>query len=136
MTIGISTAMRNSRLQLILDAMDAGGGAATLKFYTGPRPATGAAITTETLLATLTCSDPVGTITTGVLTFDAVTEDSSADDTGTVAWARVDDSTTTFVCDLSVTVIAGGGDIEINTTGIVAGSPVSIVSAVITEGNA
>ena len=136
MAIGMASTLRNARLTEIIAAMDAGVGSATLKFYTGTRPATGAAITTETLLGTLTFADPVGTVTAGVLTFDAITEDSSADADGTATWARIQDSDLTFVMDLSVTATSGGGDIELNTTSIVTGGPIRVTSAQITEGNA
>ena len=43
-----SDALRTSRAQLLAAAIDEGSaGAATLKIYTGPRPAPGAAITTQ-----------------------------------------------------------------------------------------
>lgn len=135
MTIGLNLTIRNARLTQILNAIDAGAAAATLKFYTGPRPATGAAITTETLLGTLTFSDPSGSVANGVLTLNAITEDSSADADGTAAWARVEDSDLNFVMDLSVTATGGGGDIELNTTSIVTGGPIRVTSASITEGN-
>lgn len=135
MTIGMIEALRNARLQAIVDKMDAGAGPATLKFYTGTRPATGAAITTEILLGTLTFSDPCGVVSAGVLTFSAVTEDSSADADGTATWARIQDSDLNFVMDLTVTATGGGGDIELNNVNIVTGGPIRVTSAQFTEGN-
>jgi hypothetical protein len=132
--MNLPVAMRNARLQLLVDAIDGGAGAGTLKFYTGPKPATGAAITTETLLGTLTLSDPCGTVATGVLTFAAITQDAAADATGTAVWARALDSTGAFCADFTVGTSAA--DIILNTVSIVAGGPISITSFTITAGNA
>lgn len=137
MTIGMVEALRNARLDEITAAMDAGSGAAKLRIYTGPRPATGAAITTETLLAELTFSDPSASgASGGVLTLDPITQDSSADATGTAAWARILDSDNNFVMDLSVGAAGSGADIELVSTSITTGQPVAIAAATITEGNA
>jgi len=134
----MATALRNARLQEIADAIDGGAGAGTLKIYDGTRPATGAAITTETLGATLTFSDPsAATIAAGLLTFAAITEDASADANITASWARVADSTGAFVCDLDVGATGSGADIEITNVNIIAGEPVSTTGTqTITEGGA
>ena len=70
MTMSLAESLRNARLDLIATAIDAGAGAGTLKFYNGDRPTTGAAITTQTLLATVTFADPcvASGATGGVLT--------------------------------------------------------------------
>ena len=134
MTIGLAPAIRNARLQVIADAINAGAGAGTLKFYSGARPVTGGAVTT--LLATLTFSDPANaSIASGVLTFSAITQDASADATATATWARIQDSTGAFVADLSVGAVGSGADIILNNTSIVAGGAVSILSFSITEGS-
>ena len=135
MTMGLLSTLRDSRLQIISDAIDAGATGGTLKIYDGVRPATGGAVTT--LLATLTFDvTSASTITAGVLTFDTITDDSSADATGTASWARCADSDTTFVCDLSVGATGSGEDIELDSVSIVAGTTVSVTSGTITAGNA
>jgi hypothetical protein len=127
MAAGYATALRNSMLQALADAINAGAGAGTIKIYTAARPATGAAVGGATLLATLTFSDPAQSgIAAGVLTFAAVTSDASADATGTAAWARIESSTPGFVADISVSATGGGGDLQLNTTSIVTGGTVSI----------
>lgn len=136
MAMGFNATLRTARAQKIIDAIDAGTGPGTLKFYTGTRPATGEAITTETLLGTCIFSDPCGTISNGVLTFSAVTQDAAADASGVCSWARVQDSAGVFVMDLAVGGTGSGADIILNTTSIVVGGPISVTSAVITEGNA
>ena len=137
MALTLATSLRTTRVALIKDAIDAGSGPGTRNIYTGPRPATGAAITTETLLGTLTFADPCGTVVDGVLTFDAITADAAADASGDAVWYRDQDSAGAFVMDGSITATGGGGDMTLNTTSIVAGGPISVTGTMtITEGGA
>jgi hypothetical protein len=118
----------------VLNAIDAGAGAGTVKVYSGTVPANvGTAITDQTLLATLTLSDPCGSVSNGVLTFSAITEDSSGDANGTPTFARIADSAGNNVAQ--VTAGVGSGELNFGAA-IVAGQPVQISSFVITEGNA
>jgi len=133
---GLSTTVRNNRLTQIINAIDGGSGNGTIKPYTGTRPATGGAITSQVLLGTLTFSKPCGTVSSGVLTFAAIAADSSADADGTATWARIADSAGTFVGDVDIGVSGSGATIVMNTTSIVAGGSISITSAQINDGNA
>ena len=134
MAISYSTTVRSSRVTAVKDAIDGGSGAGTIKVYSGSVPANvGASLGAATLLATLTCSDPCGTVSNGVLTFSTVTDDSSGDASGTPTFARVADSSATNV--LQCTAGVGSGDLNFGAA-IVSGQPVSITSFVITEGNA
>lgn len=124
--------VKNSVLTPLKDAIDAGSGAGTIKIYNGTQPTTAAdAVTTQTLLGTLTFSDPCGTVATGALTMSAITQDSSADATGTATWARIADSAGNTVMDVNVSVTGGGGALQLNTTSIVSGGPILISSFVI-----
>lgn len=135
MALGINVTVRNAMLNAIRDAADAGAGAAVVKIYVAPRPATGGAATT--LLGTVACSDPCAPdAASGVLTFGAFTEDPSADTDGTAAWARLETSTGGFVTDMSVGEAGSGADLIMNTTTIVTGGPIRIDSGTITAGNA
>jgi hypothetical protein len=132
MTVGLATTLRNSRADAIKTAIDAGAGPGMIRVYDGTRPATGGSATN--LLATLTCSDPsAGAAAAGALTLSAITSDASADATGTATWARIVDSTGTFVLDCSVGT--SGADINFNTVSFVIGAAIAITSAVFTEGN-
>lgn len=125
-------AVRNNRLTQVANAINAGSGAGKLRIYNGTRPSTGGSATT--LLAELTLSDPCqASITGGVLTFDTISSDSSADATGTATWFRIVDSDNNFVCDGDVGT--SGADLNLNTTSLVAGQTVAITSAAITAGN-
>lgn len=131
--IKLSTATRTAMANAIIAQIDADSGAATLKFYTGTQPAgPGTAITDQVLLGTLTCSDPAATASAGVITFDAITQDSAADDSGTATWARLADNSGDAVADFDVTNNAGFGAIKLNTTTVVAGGPIAITSFTIT----
>ena len=136
MALGLDVSIRNSRAQTVVDAIDAGSAAGELKLYTGVRPATGAALSGNTLLGTLTFSDPCGTISAGVLTFDPVADDISADDTGTLTWGRFQDSDGNFVMDADCGVSGSGATLIFNTVSIIAGGVLRITSGVLTEGGA
>lgn len=132
MALAYSTTLRNTRLDAIDDAANGGAGAGLLRIYDGTRPATGG--TATTLLAELTFSDPAfGAAGSGIITASAITQDASANATGTATWFRVVDSSATFVMDGNVGT--SGSDLNMTTTSIVATQPVSCSSFVITEGN-
>lgn len=130
MALAYSTAIRNA----MLDAITTGAGAnALLRIYDGTRPATGG--TATTLLAELTCNATFAPSASGaVLTLNSITQDSSANASGTATWFRIVKSDgTTHVMDGNVGT--SGSDLNLTTTSIVATQPVSVTSFVITEGN-
>lgn len=129
MTLGFSTALRNARADAITTAA---GASAKIRIYSGTQPATGG--TATTLLAELPCSATFAPAASGgVLTVNAITQDSSADATGTASWFRVLTSGNTAVID--GTVSTSGADLNLTSVSIVATEPVSITSMVLTEGN-
>jgi hypothetical protein len=129
MALAYSTTVRNGMLDQITSAIGASG---LLRIYDGTRPASGG--TATTLLAQLALSATAApAAAAGVLTFNAITQDSSADATGTATWGRVTTSGGTFVIDFSIST--SGSDMNMTTTSIVATQPVSCSSFVITEGN-
>lgn len=129
MAIAYATTLRNAMLDEITAAA---GGSALLRIYDGTRPATGG--TATTLLAELTCNATFApSASGGVLTLNSITQDSSANATGTATWFRIVTSGGTFVLDGNVGT--SGSDLNMTTTSIVATQPVSVTSFVITEGN-
>lgn len=129
MALAYSTALRNTRMDAITTAIGASG---FLKIYSGTRPATGGTVTT--LLATLTLNSTfAAAAASGVLTANAITQDSSAAATGTATWFRITTSGGAFVMDGNVGT--SGSDLNLTTTSIVATQPVSVTSFVDTEGN-
>ena len=104
-----------------------------LRIYDGTQPATAdTAITTQVLLAELRFNATAApAASNGVLTFNAITQDSSANNTGTASWFRAlksDGSTVLF----DGTVGTSGCDMSIYTTSIVAGAIVGVSSFVYT----
>jgi hypothetical protein len=130
--------LRNAMLDEITAEIDAGTGAGKIRIYDGTIPADAdTAITTQTLLAELPCSDPCAPAASGgVLTFSAITADADAAATGTASWFRIVDSDNNTVLDGDVTATSGGGDLELDSTSITINQQVSITSLTITEGNA
>lgn len=129
MALGFVTTLRNARLDAITTAVGTSG---KIRIYSGTRPATGG--TATTLLAELPCSATFApAAASGVLTLNAITQDSSADATGTAAWFRILTSANAAVVDGNVGT--SGSDLNLNTTSIVTGGPVAISSFTITEGN-
>jgi len=122
--------LRNAMLDAITTRA---GNAALLRIYDGTRPATGG--TATTLLAELTCGTPFAAgASGGVLTLGAITQDASANATGTATWFRIVKADgTTHVLDGNVGT--SGSDLNLTTTSIVATQPVSVSSFTITEGN-
>lgn len=130
MALGYATGVRNAKLDAITTFA---GNGAKLRIYSGSRPATGG--TATTLLAELTCGTPFASASaSGVLTLSTITNDASADATGTATWFRIVKSDgTTHVMDGNVGT--SGSDLNLNTTSIVAGGPVAVSSFTITDGN-
>lgn len=101
MTMGCSTALRTVWAQgMITEA----GASAKFKFYNGTRPATGAAITSQTLGATLTMGTTIGTAGSGVIDIDeaGMTQNSANHVSMTPTWIRLTKSNDTFVSDFSI----------------------------------
>ena len=136
MTIGIGTSLRDSRLALIKDAIDAGSAESKLQIYSGSRPTTGEEVDeyTNSLLVEFELPYPCGTVSEGVLTFDSISG-VSAIASGTAVWARLLDADEDFVADMSVSDMTGSGDVKIDSVELVIGDSISCTLATITEGN-
>lgn len=131
----LSAAARSAMGQALISTFDAAAGPCTLKFYDGAMPASVAtAVTTQVLLGTLTCNDPVASEATGIVTFNTITQDDAADASGTVTWARLFDGAGVAQMDMDVSNAAGAGVIKMNTVTIVAGGPIKVTSFTITMG--
>lgn len=123
----------------VVDRLDAGAGAGLLRIYDGTQPAGGPdeAVGTQTLLAELTLSDPAfgaaaDAAPGGQATANAISDDPSANATGTASWFRAVDSVGVAVIDGDVSATGGGGDLELNSTSISAGATVSVTSWTVT----
>lgn len=128
MTIQLSIAVRNAMLDSIESTI---GTAAVVKLRTGSQPANAAAADSGTVVASYTlASDWAAAASSGSKSFsNTPLDDSSADNSGTIAHYRVyaSDGTT---CHMQGTVTAtgGGGDMVVDNTVVTAGQDVKILS--------
>jgi hypothetical protein len=135
MTVQLSTAVRNARLDAIETAI---GTSAVLKIRTGAQPADCATADSGTVLATITLpSDWANAASGGSKTKTGTWQDASADNSGTAAHYRLyaSDGTTCHEQG-SVTVTGGGGDLTLDSVSITAGQVVTISTWTKTDGNA
>jgi hypothetical protein len=105
----------------------------TMRCYTGSAPANADAALTGTLLATLTFgATAFGASASRVLTANAITQDSSADNTGTIGYVACVASNGTTVISLH-TVGVGTGEAQFNTLSVSTGQPVACTAFTITQ---
>lgn len=130
MALSFATNTANALLNQITARVDLGSGAGLIKLYSGTVPANAnAALSGNTLLASLTCSDPSAPAAVNkTLTFNTITQDASADASGDASFFRMTDSDNNVVIQGTVTAVGGGGDLTLNSVSIVAGGPVSVTS--------
>lgn len=131
MAYGFVTAVRNDRGDVLTAARDAAVGAAKLRAYDGTQPANpGDALSGNTLLFEVTFSvTSAPAASGGVVTANAITDDSSADNSSTATFFRELDGDDVVVADAPI------ADLNLNTNVIAAGVNVSITGHVTTEGN-
>ena len=124
MAVTYPTAVKTARMTAVRDQIDAGSGPGVLQIGT-----TGMA----SILAEITLNDPSGTVTSGVLSLSGFPKsDTSANNTGTAAAARIRDSSGTDVIT-GLTVGLSAADIILDSVSITAGQTVTINSAAITH---
>lgn len=102
MTKRASTTLRSAWAQGLIDGL---GASHKIKFYNGTQPASVAAsISGPTLLATLTADSTPGSVSSGVLTFDAAnyTQSNGSHVTGTPTWVSLTKSDDTRVYEFSI----------------------------------
>lgn len=132
MTTRISTAAAAAACDALVDLLDGGAAAGYIEIRTGAQPATVGTAATGTLLGTLTLSDPAfGAATVAspsVATAAPISDDTSADASGTAGWFRAYDSNAAAIIDGSITGTGGGGDMELDDTSIVAGGTIALTS--------
>jgi hypothetical protein len=123
MAIALNTTLRNARAAAIVT--EAGSGA-ILRVYTSAY---------GTVLYSSACASTLGTVSGGVLTFNAV-GNATATGAGTAAIARLFKSDGTTMVIEGLTVGTSGTNIVITNTTIAVNDVVTTSSATITEGNA
>lgn len=123
MAVTYSTATKQARMQAVANAIDGGAAAGYIEIGTAAM---------ALVLATITLADPCGTPSGAVLTLTMPKSDTSADNTGTAAAARVKDSDGNIIVS-GLTVSTSGADINLDNTSVNAGQNVTLTSATITH---
>ncbi len=128
MTMSYETGLRNARLDQVTSAIGSSG---RIKIYAGTAPASvNNALSGNTLLADLACSATFApSASGGQLTLNTISNDTSADATGTATFYRITTSGGT------AKVQDGIASLNLPTTSIQAGVSVGLSSFTITEGN-
>lgn len=125
MAIRFNTETRN----MIVDAITAIMGSATLRIYSGSQPATAGTAATGTLLVEIPLQG-FNAAATGVATLYTGTPiQGIAVATGTAGWARLTDGTH----NIDGTVGTSGTDFLINTVSVVNGGTVTLTNCTITQ---
>lgn len=134
MTVQLSTAVRNARLDAIETTIST---SAILKIRTGAQPATCATADSGTVLATLNLpSDYLAAASSGSKAKSGTWEDTSADASGTAAhWRLYASDGTTCHAQGSVTATGGGGDLTVDSTTFTATQSFTITAWSFTDGN-
>ena len=128
MAIQTSITARNAELDALAPLANSG----YIRIYTGGIPATPETAVSGTLLAELQFNATAfGAAAAGVITANAITQDSSADNTGVAGTYRAlkSDGTTAL---WDGTVSTSGADLNLNSTSINSGVAVSISSLTVT----
>lgn len=123
MAVTYSNTVKDNRMTQVLNAIDGGAGAGYIEICSAAY---------ASVLATLTLSDPCGTVGSQALTLTMPKSDTNADATGTAAIARIKDSNGTVIVS-GLTVGTSGTDIVLSSLAITAGDTVTLNSAVITH---
>jgi hypothetical protein len=140
-SMGISNEAALLACDAVVDLLDEGSGAAVMKGYEAARATdVDTAVGAQTLGFTLVCTDPAfgaaaDAAPGGTATAAAITDDSSADATITLAWLRVsatNDGATPLDDHIDGNAGTSGEDYNFNTVSIVAGAVVSMTSWTVT----
>ena len=122
MAVTYTTAVKNARLDAVVTAI---GSTGVLEIGTSAM---------GTILASITLNSTAGTSSGGVLTFSGFPKsDTSADNTGTAAAARIRTATGGTDIITGLTVGTSGSDINLDSLSITSGQTVTITSATITH---
>lgn len=124
MPVNYVTAVKNTRMTAVLNAIDAGSGAGKINIYTAGYAA---------LLVSIALADPSGTVNAGALTLAGMPKSGTGGGAGNAAIARILDSADTVVAE-GLTVGTVGTDIIIDNVNIAVGQNVNITAGIITHG--
>ena len=127
--------MRNNRLDEITALA---GTSAVLTIYSGTQPSGGGG-TATTALAQLVCNASAfaPAAAAGILTLNAISDETSNLATGTATWFRIVSSAAVWIMDGDVTVTGGNGDMILDDISLVLAGTTSLGGPnTLTDGNA
>jgi len=135
MALQYSVAVRNAKLDAVETQI---GATAVLKLRTGSAPADCATADSGTVVASLTLpSDWMAAASSGSKAKSGTWQDTSADNSGTIAhWRLYASDGTTCGAQGTATITSGGGDMELDAVVVTAGQTITITAFTLTAGNA
>lgn len=123
--------LKNDKLTVLATDIATSG---LMRWYSGTQPTNpDTALSGNTMLASLALSSTAGSSSAGVFTFNSITSESSADNTGTATFGSF--LTSAAVRKVDYSIGTSGADLNLNTTSIVAGAQASCTSFTITSAN-
>jgi hypothetical protein len=123
MAVNYASALKSSRMQTDIAAIDGNASPATIEIGTAGM---------ASVLAIITLSKPSFTESGGVITMAGVPKSGTASASGTAASARIKDGGGTVIVS-GLTVGASGADINLGSTAIATGQNVTLSSGSITH---
>jgi hypothetical protein len=123
MAVNYSATLKSTRMQAVINAIDANASPATLEIGTAGM---------GSVLVVITLAKPSFTESGGVITMAGVPKSGTASATNTAAAARIKDGGGTIVVQ-GLTVGTSGSDINLNSTAITNGQTVTLTSGTITH---
>lgn len=123
MTVSYAAALKSTRMQDVIAAIDVNAAPATMEIGTSAMAA---------VLVSLTLSDPSFTESGGVITMTGAPHSGTASAAGTAANARIKDGGGNIIA-ANLTVGTSGADIILSSTAIASGDTVTLTSATITH---
>jgi len=129
------TALRTTMANEILARLQAGTAALPkIQCYDGAIPSNIGDAIADNLLFEMEMSSTVGTVTDGVITFDPISDDASANNAGAVGWARLLNRDGVEIIYLTASAQGLGGELQVNPGTIAAGETVSATLGIIRAG--
>jgi hypothetical protein len=127
MTVSISQAHNEARLNGTLAFLDTGSAHARIRIYDGTRPAPNGSATT--LLVEIALDKPSGSVANNQLTL-ASSDLPLNSNNGTATWARIINGNGDWVMDCDVSDQAGSGEIKLTQVQLYAGGKTQLISGV------
>lgn len=127
--ISVSNALANARLEAVVTFLALGNSAARVDLYGTVRPANGADPGGAPLVS-IALLEPVGTVTTGVLTITPP-ESAMISVTGVAVWARLVNGSGAPAWDCDVSEEGGPGEVWLDSVQLFAGGRATITAGML-----